>query len=117
MDDQAPAWDVPSTERKWLISRNPTSGLMVSTEALIVAPQKQALSVTSSTPASHSCRLCKSPPETANHIVAGYKMQAGTMYIERHSQEPYVEEVPKACCETSPNVVVTPTLQEWFNNR
>ncbi|CAK6977960.1 zinc-binding domain-containing protein%2C partial [Scomber scombrus] len=64
------------------------AGLRDSTEALIMAAQEQALSTRSiEAGVYHSrqdprCRLCKDAPETVQHIVAGCKMQSGTVYKE-----------------------------------
>ncbi|KAM6449746.1 uncharacterized protein PHA67_017094 [Liasis olivaceus] len=68
------------------------AGLKDSTEALIIATQKQAPSTRSiEVGVYHSrqgprCRLCREASETVQHIMAGCKMQARTAYTEWHNQ-------------------------------
>ena len=68
------------------------AGLKGETEGLLIAAQDQALATKnylshiSKTISDDLCRMCKSKPETIDHIVAGCSTIAATEYLERHNQ-------------------------------
>ncbi|TWW73493.1 hypothetical protein D4764_15G0008870 [Takifugu flavidus] len=115
----------PDKLRKWLIEKTyqwlAKAGLKDSTEALLMAPQEQALSTKAiearvyHTTEDPGCRLCGDAPETVQHITAGCKMFAGKAYMERHNQvagivyrnicTEYGLEVPGSRWETTPKVL------------
>ena len=65
------------------------AGLKDSIEALIMAAQEQTVSTRAVEvyyiKQDPRCRLCKEVSETAQHLVAGCKIQAGMAYMERHN--------------------------------
>ena len=73
---------------KWLKE----AGLKAETEALITAAQDQALNTKSHKTKilkisnDSKCRLCKSMDETAEHILSGCQVLAGTEYAKRHNE-------------------------------
>lgn len=70
---------------KWLIKKSyqwlEKASLKDSTEALVMAVQVQPLRTRSAETGVYH----KDAPETVHHIVAGFKMQAGKTYTERHN--------------------------------
>ena len=73
---------------QWLNS----AGLKAETEGLILAAQDQSLAtnnyqkMVSKTKKDDKCRVCKTAPETIDHIVAGCSLLAPTEYMKRHNE-------------------------------
>ena len=72
----------------WLKS----SGLKAETEGLIIAAQDQSLPTknyqahVSKTIKDDKCRICKTKPETIDHLISGCSTIAATEYLERHNK-------------------------------
>ena len=68
------------------------AGLKGETEGLILAAQDQSLATNNykkmitKTKSDDMCRVCKSKPETIDHIVAGCSLLAPTEYLKRHNE-------------------------------
>lgn len=92
MDDQAPAWNVPSTDggSRWHHKILPVTSkgeLKEHHRGLSMTAQKQALSTSSIQAGVYSVGLQtvrRSPPE--DYPTHSSRMQIGTMYTERHRQ-------------------------------
>ena len=97
---------------QWLNS----AGLKGETEGLILAAQDQSLAtnnyqkMVSKTKNDDKCRVCKSKPETIDHIVAGCSLLAPTEYLKRHNE--IGKYLHWNVCRTN-NIKVT---EKWYNH-